>query len=540
MSLKTKLATALFLFLSVLLVRAQNPKLIVWITVDQMRYEMLHRFKYRWTPQGMLRILNQGFVFHNAQYNYIPTYTGPGHASLFTGTSPNVHGIIANSWFNRSAGKMIYCTESQQAVQSTANSALKSQSPVNLLSSTLGDELRINTHNQSKVIAVSLKDRAAILPAGRHGNAAYWLDESSAQFVSSAWYMNALPKWAISFNQDLDILGRVKKGWQTYAPLQTYSASTADDMFYEASPTGSDKAVFPYVYDKKQNPGTWIKGTPHGNSLVTDFAIQAIISEKLGFDEYCDVLSISYSSTDIIAHATGPRAVEVEDTYLRLNLELEKLFKILDEKLGASNYLLVLSADHAGGEVPAYLEANNLPAGILTDTQVLIHLRKLLQHQFSDSLLVQTVCNNQIYLNRNRINEAVFGNLILHKIQDALYALDGIAQVYTAEAIQTQAFAEASMAQKIQNGFMPQRSGDLVYTLKPQWMDHDVRGTTHGSGYIYDTHVPLLFVGFGIKKGASYQAVSITQIAPTLSELLKITRPSGCSEKPLSEILENP
>lgn len=507
----------------------QTPKLVVWITVDQMRYEMLNRYAHRWTNNGLKRFLDSGFVFKNAHYNYVPTYTGPGHASLFTGTTPKVHGIVGNHWFSRRNATLVYCTY---------DSVLKNQpSPRHLQSSTIGDELRLSNGNASKVIAVSLKDRSAIFPAGRHGNAAYWFDEKQMNFISTSWYVNELPKWVTSFNGNLNLNSRIKKGWKPYYALSTYTASTPDAMPFEASPTGSEYAVFPYEYDKRVHPGTWIKGTPQGNSLVTDFAIQAITSEALGTDAYCDLISISYSSTDIIGHATGPRSVETEDTYIRLNMEFERLFQFLDTQLGPLHYLVVLSADHGAGDVPKFLNAQNLPAGLITDKEVLQYVRRFCQINYNDSAIVQQVCNNNIYLNVS-LNGSSSKTQVLYGIRNALKQLQGIAEAYTADEITQATGTEGSSIMQIHNGFMPSHSGDLVYTLKPQWMDHELKGTTHGSGYDYDTHVPLLFLGSGISKGHSFERVNITQIASTLSELLHISKPSGCTSQPLIQLLK--
>ncbi|MFZ9453707.1 MAG: alkaline phosphatase family protein [Bacteroidia bacterium] len=507
---------------------SQTPKLVVWITVDQMRYEMLHRYKHRWTTNGIKRFTDSGFVFNNAHYNYVPTYTGPGHASLFTGTTPRVHGIVGNHWYSRSKAKMVYCTN---------DTVLKNQpSPQHLQSSTIGDELRLSNSNNSKVIAVSLKDRSAIFPAGRHGNAAYWFDEHHMQFITSAWYMQSLPKWVNTFNKNLNIYDRVKKGWKPYYALSTYTASTPDTMSFEASPTGSARAVFPYEYLKTDAPGTWIKGSPQGNALVTDFAMEAINAEALGTDSYCDLLSISYSSTDIIGHATGPRSVETEDTYIRLNIEFEKLFSFLDARIGAEHYMVILSADHGAAEVPKFLIDQNIPAGLLTDDNVLQHLKRYCQINFKDSTLVEHVCNHNIYL-KSEVSSNVPKIQLINSLRFALTQLQGIAQVFNADEIIQATGADGSSIMQIHNGFMPEHSGDLVYTLKPQWMDHESKGTTHGSGYNYDTHVPLLFVGFGISKGHSFEHVNITQIASTLAELLHICKPSGCTALPLNALL---
>lgn len=533
---KTVRFILLILFLSLSSI-AQNKKetpakvkLLVGIVVDQMRNEYLYRYWNRFGNGGFKRLINQGLYYRNMHFNYIPTYTGPGHASIYTGTTPRHHGIIGNDWLVKGSTVTIGCVKDSSVKTVGANNRSGMASPKNLLCSTLGDELKLSTNGKSKVIGIALKDRSAIFPAGHSGNAAYWLDEQSGDFVSSSWYMESEPRWLKNFNDEHYTRKYLEKWWSTLYPIETYSASFSDDSKFEAVPSKKDFAVFPYEYKAfiEKSDYSIIKATPFGNSLTKDLALECLVKEELGKDEYTDLFSISFSSSDVIGHAYGPRAVETEDAYLRLDKDIEELLNRLDKEVGKGNYLVFLTADHGADEVPNQMLERKLPAGYARDTRILRATRKFLLGAYGDSLLLTAISNEQLYLNEKRC-EALRIELdeISERLSRFLCTQNGIAEAYPSKVIRYGSFDNQDIKSYLQNGYNFKLSGHVCYTLKPGWMDHGEKGTTHGSGYEYDTHVPFILYGNGIPTGEIMEWCCIPQIAPSLAEWLRIARPNA-------------
>lgn len=517
---------------------AQNsrPKLVVAVVVDQMRSDYISRYWDRFGKGGFRRLVEQGYNFRNTHYNYIPTYTGPGHASIFTGTTPRTHGIIANDWFEKSTGKTVYCVQDEQVQSTGTESPAGKASPARLLSSTIGDELKMSSNGRSKVFAVAIKDRSAVLPAGHAANGAFWMDDKDGKFVTSSWYMKTLPAWVEDFNNRKLAQAYLKNGWTTLYPVQSYTNSIADNNNYENSPFGP-APVFPHNLDKYTGAGNFstIKGTPFGSSITKDLAITCIRKESLGKDEFPDLLSISFSSPDHIAHTFGPRSVEVEDTYLRLDKDLEELMLVLDNEVGKDQYVLFLTADHGGADNPTHLLDNKIPAGYLTDGALRGMLKEFFKNNYGDTSLLSDVNNAQVYLDEKKIIQK---NLQLGEVEERcsgfLRGIPGISEVYSSTTLRNGGFPATDYRALLQNGYSHARSGNICYILQPAWMDNAPKGTTHGAGYNYDTHVPLLFFGSGIHKGENFDHVPVTSIAPTISELLLIPQPNSCASIPLN------
>ncbi len=510
------------------------PKLIVGIIVDQMRYDYIYKYWNKYGNDGFKRLVSEGFFCKNANYNYVPTYTGPGHASVYTGTTPSVHGIIANSWIDRLSDKEIYCSwdDKENGVGTTTERG--KMSPRNLLTTTVCDELRIGTNKKAKVIGIAIKDRGAILPAGHTANAAYWFDGNSS-WISSTYYMKELPGWVAEFNKKENVKKYLAQPWSTLLPIEQYTESSGDDNAWELPFQGEAKPVFPHNLPeimKTSGPGL-IATTPFGNSLTKDFAIEAIKNENLGKENAADFLAVSFSSTDYIGHRFGPQSVEVEDCYLRLDKDLAELLKFIDAWAGKNNALVFLTADHGASDAPGYLAENRIPSGTIFEKTVSDSLKKLALRTFGDSAGVVRFANSQVYLNKNYIQKKnlSYEDLCWKFGSYALY-LPGVADMLTASQLQSSSFTDP-VKNKIQNGYNRQRSGDVVLVLQPGWVEDYKTGTTHGSAYSYDTHVPLLFWGWNIKPGSSAEAVNITDIAPTLSLMLNIQYPSGCTGKPI-------
>lgn len=509
-----------------------KPKLVIGIVVDQMRNDYIYRYWNRFGSGGFKRLIGQGLYFRNLHFNFIPTYTGPGHASIYTGTTPKHHGIIGNDWVIKGSGIRVGCVQDSTVKPVGTKNRSGMASPKNLLSTTLGDELKLSNNGKSKVIGIALKDRSAILPAGHMGNAAYWMDDQSGEFVTSSWYMEDEPRWLKNFNDEHLPKKYLEKWWSPLYPIESYTASLPDENKYEAVPSKKEFPVFPYEYKTfiEKSDFSILKATPFGNSITKDLALECLVKEELGKDDFPDLFCISFSSSDIIGHAYGPRSVEVEDTYLRLDKDLEELLNKLDKEVGKGNYLVFLTADHGGADVPNHLRDQKIPAGLIRENKILKDARKFLLSAYGDSLLLSTVSNEQLYLNEKRC-DALRLDLedVSERLSRFLCTVNGIAEAYPFNAIKYGSFGQQDIRSRLQNGYNFKLSGHVCYTLKPGWIDHGEKGTTHGSGYDYDTHVPLIFYGNGIAAGENLDYCSIDQIAASLSELLKINRPSASS-----------
>ncbi len=518
-----------------------STKLVVGIVVDQMRYDYLTRFWNKFGDSGFKRLVNEGYNCKNNHYNYVPTYTGPGHASIYTGTTPKYHGIISNNWYDKEIKKTVYCAGDGN-VQSVGTQDVAGQmSPQRMKTTTFADENRLFTQMRGKTIGISIKDRGAILPAGHTANAAYWFHgKNEGSWITSTYYMNELPKWVQKFNKKKTTETYFKE-WNTLYDISTYTESGDDLNNFEGGFYGKETATFPYdlAVLKDQNNGFDIlKGTPYGNSIVADFAIAAITEEQLGQDNITDVLAVSFSSTDYIGHNFGVNSKEIEDTYIRLDLELERLLKTLDDKVGIGNYTLFLTADHGAVNVPTYLQSIKIPAGYINSSKSKQALNNFMFNTFKSTELIESVSNNQIFLNRKKIKEL---NLELDDVQEAIVNeiidYENVDKAYTAETMNTVAFT-TGIEELLQNGFNQKRSGDVLYVNDPAVISYSKTGSTHGSGLNYDTHVPLLFFGNGINQGSTITKTRVVDIAPTISALLGISFPNGATGEPLGFVLE--
>ncbi|MGY0427144.1 MAG: alkaline phosphatase family protein, partial [Polaribacter sp.] len=338
-----------------------KPKLVVGIVIDQMRYDYLIRYAERYGEGGFKRILKDGFSLQNAEFNYIPTYTAVGHTSIYTGTTPSYHGIISNNWYDKFLKKTIYCVDDNNYKTVGNNGNAGRKSPKRMYTTTVSDELHLAQNMRGKVIGISLKDRAAILPVGHTANAAYWYDGgNNNQWITSSYYMKKLPNWVKKFNKNNKTDAYLNSSWNTLYDIKTYTHSIADDNEFEKTLVGQEKPTFPKNLKKlraKNGNFDLIKAIPFGNSITEDFAEAAIRGEHLGKSDSVDFLSISFSSTDYVGHRYGLAAVETEDTYLRLDKDLADFFSFLDKKVGKGNYTLFLTEDHGAVNVPAYLQA---------------------------------------------------------------------------------------------------------------------------------------------------------------------------------------
>ena len=516
----------------------KKPKLIVGIVVDQMRQDYLYKYADRYSEDGFKRLINEGFMMKNGHYNYIPTYTGPGHASVYTGTTPATHGIIGNNWYVKSTGESIYCA-GDSTVSNVGGTPDNGQiSPRNLLTTTITDELRFASNKRSKVVGIAIKDRGASLPAGHLGDA-YWFDSENGDFMTSTYYHDELPAWVKAFNAKKLPDSYLNQSWETLYPIDTYTQSIADDNPFEASFSGKELSTFPYnlaeLREQNGGPGL-IAATPFGNSLTLDFAIAAIEGENLGKGKETDFLAMSFSSPDYIGHRFGPASVELEDNYLRLDRDMATLLQYLDKTIGEGEYLIFLTADHGVADVATYMESEKVPSGNLNVSYIRSQLIGYMIAVYGAGDWILNVSNEQVFLNEKLAKDQ---KLDLGKIEDelALFLLRfrGIKEVYTATTMKTAAFEEGR-AHSLQNGYNHKSSGNLLLILEPGWLTGGAKGTSHGTGFTYDTHVPILFFGWNVKSGSSSRYASITDIAPTLSMMLGIRLPNGSTGQPIIEI----
>jgi predicted AlkP superfamily pyrophosphatase or phosphodiesterase len=508
-----------------------QPRLVIGIVVDQMRYDYLYRFYDQYSENGFKRLLKEGMNFTFTQYNYIPTYTGPGHSSIYTGTVPYYHGIISNDWYDKKLKKIIYCVKDDSVRTVGADNNAGRMSPVNLRVTTMTDQLRMSNNGHSKVFAISLKDRAAILPGGHMANAAYWYDGKSGNFISSTYYMKELPAWVNRFNDRKLPSALMSSDWQLEKD-KNYTVSLPDDGPGEEDLFKEGKTTFPHQFTKlsEVEKRERIKDTPFGNDLLADFLTELIKNEKPGQGEYCDFIAVSFSSTDYVGHAYGPNSMEIMDTYLKFDKQIARILDTLDQCVGKGNYLLFLTADHGVKPNNAYLETNRISAGFISSGSINDKLMEYCKIQFGAPRIIEALQDNQIYLNHALLDTLKLStNEVSSKLTSYLREnFPMIGTILTKEEL-IRRTPSRSMNSFILNGYNIARSGDLAFELTQNHItsDNNDEATTHQSSYDYDTHVPLIFFGWHIKPGESNSEVFIEDVAPTISNLIHIQEPDA-------------
>ena len=515
---------------------------MVGIVVDQMRWDYLYRFYDRYQSNGFKRLLNEGFSCENTNLDYIPTVTAAGHTCIYTGSVPAIHGVAGNDFTIQATGKSMYCTEDTTVQTVGSTSKAGEMSPRNLLTTTVTDELRLATNFRSKVIGIALKDRGGILPAGHSANAAYWFDDATGNWITSTYYMNDLPAWVKKFNDQKLADKYLKQDWNALYPLNTYIQSAPDNSpRYEGKFKGTDAPTMPIKTSQLMTGKDYslIRSTPYGNSITLDMAEAAIQNEQLGKNTVTDFLAVSLSSTDYIGHQFGVNAVEIEDTYLRLDRDLANFFSYLDKSVGKGNYTVFLTADHGAAHNPTYLTDHNIPAGVWQASTYLKELNSMLAKKYGIDNAVLNFGNYQVNLNNRAIAEK--------KVSDYAIKLDCIAYLQkqngVAFAVDMQNAQTANIPEplrlRIINGYNIERSGAIQIILKPGWYDgHGATGTTHGTWNPYDTHIPLVFMGWGIPHGHTNASIHMTDIAPTVAALLHIQTPNGTVGLPIMDLLK--
>jgi predicted AlkP superfamily pyrophosphatase or phosphodiesterase len=516
-----------------------RPKLVVGIVVDQMRWDYLYRYYDRYSAGGFKRLLNEGFSCENTYIDYIPTVTAIGHSTVYTGSVPAIHGIAGNDFIIQATGKNMYCTEDPtvQTVGSTSNAG--QMSPRNLLASTITDELKLATNFRSKVIGIALKDRGGILPAGHAANAAYWYDDLTGNWISSTYYMKDLPEWVKNFNNLKQPAKYLSQQWTTLYPIDTYKQSTADNVPYEGLFKGETTPTFPHDLPSiKGSTFGAIRSTPFANTFTLDFAKTSIQDENLGADDITDFLAVSLSTPDYIGHHFGPNSIEVEDNYLRLDRDFTEFFSYLDKKVGKGNYTVFLSADHAAAHNPGFLTDNKIPAGYWPSGQYVKELNQVLGGKYNAEGIVLGLNNYQVHLNNTLISKNKLDEQAIRKdCVELLRTKEGVAFVVDQKNAGSASIPD-EIRNRIINGYNPDRSGVIQIILKPGWFSGGKTGTNHGVWNPYDSHIPLLFMGWGINQGKTNRPTHMTDIAATVAALLRVQEPNGNIGKPIVEVLK--
>ncbi|QHN02594.1 alkaline phosphatase family protein [Granulicella sp. WH15] len=498
-----------------------RPKLILAIAIDQFRYDYTTRFRDRYTG-GLATMLSQGAVFVDAHQDHFPTVTATGHATFLTGSVPATSGIIGNDWYDRALGKTITSVEDAKTTLLGAGSGKEGASPHNLIVSTLGDEIKIADRGTSKVIGISMKDRAAILPAGRMADAAYWIDNQSGNVVSSTWYQSKLPEWVEQFNSTKPALKYLGATWFPIGK-DAFSAKPFITLSNIAN-----KAYF----------SEWEK-TPYANDMLEELAEQVLRHEDLGHHNGTDVLTISFSANDHLGHAVGPDAPEVEDMSVYTDRVLAKLLDAAVKQAGGlENLLVVVTADHGVSPVPEVNTARKMPGGRIDKKEYLGKIQDALTKKFGEGKWLLGVQESGFYFNYDLIaQKKLKPSAVEDEAAAAAMTLPYVARTYTRTQLLKHEAAQSQIDEYVARAFFPQRGPDVIVIMKPYYLGGD-SGTGHGSPYDYDSHVPLIFYGSKVRAGVYSKRVGVSDVAPTLAAILQIETPSGNVGHVLEQVAE--
>lgn len=522
----------------------EKPKLVVNIVIEQMRYDLLQRYWPKFTTEGFKKLVNEGTLCKNAFYDYLITESAPGYATIATGTTPSNHGIVSDYWYDRLKNKKQYCVEDKTLATTLPHFDNHKYSPHLLIGSSLGDEMRMSNYKQSKVISISLKNYAAVLTSGHLANQAYWFDDKTAFWTSSAFYVDSLNDWVNDFNEKKIIDIYLSRQWNTLLPIEQYEESLSDNNSYEEGFLNNQQ-TFPYdlaalsqVYGKKI-----IKYTPYGNTYTKDFSIAAIVNEKLGKDDYTDLLTIGFSTTSYINELFGIRSVELEDIYLRLDKDIAHFLHFLDDFVGRENVLVVLTSDRGAADNQKYYEEIGMPTGKFNSDKAISVLESYLKAIYGRANWVKGYYDRQIYLNQLLIESSKIPlDEIQLKAAQFLVQFKGVANATTASILQGTNFNDG-MLRKFKKSYNIERSGDILISLEPGWIEENNRKENiayfkQSSPYRYDTHVPLIWFGWKINHKEILRPVNISDIAPSISNLLNIAYPSGATGKPIEGLIK--
>jgi type I phosphodiesterase/nucleotide pyrophosphatase len=502
-------------------VREPEIRLVLLIAVDQFRYDYLTRFRADYSG-GLRRLLTDGAVFTNANLEHYPTVTAVGHATMLTGATPSESGIIGNDWFDRETGTTV-TSVSDSTVTVVGSPTGSAASPRRLLVSTVGDELKLASRaakgaaEAPRVFSISLKDRSAILPGGRSADAAYWWDTKSGRFVTSSYYTAALSPWVQTYN---DLKRADRYAGRTWAPLATPALSL------RTLPADVGAPLYDAVY-----------GSPFGNDELLAFATELLQKEALGTRHVTDLLSVSFSSNDSVGHTYGPDSPQVRDIAIRTDATIGELLRTVDRLVGLSHVLVAFTTDHGVAPVPETLTARGLPGGRITTKDLFDPLQRALTTQFGEGKWLLATAGSAPYLNYELIDSLKLDAAAVRRVAaTAMTQLPHVARVYTRDQLLRGEVANDRIGSRVLRGFNARRSGDLEIILEPYWM-RQAQGTTHGTPYNYDAHIPIILMGPRIRAGEYAEAVALNDLAPTLATLVGVEIPSASVGRVLTEAL---
>ena len=543
----------------------KRPRLVVLIVVDQFRYDYLERFGDLFGPDGFRRLMRDGASWTQSNYDHMPTYTAPGHGTMMTGAYPAESGIIGNEWLDRATGKRITSVSDESVKLLGGNPTDPASSPSRLMASTVGDELRLATNDRAKVIGISVKDRSAILPAGRHANAAYWFNWLTGTMVSSTYYFNQLPGWVTNFNNTKPADKYFGVKWERLLPEAEYlKRAGPDDPKWEdvSNAWTPDTNTFPHtITGGVTTPGqkfyTALDYSPFTNDILVSFAQEAIVNEQLGQDDDTDVLTVSFSANDYVGHRFGPYSQEVMDVTLRTDRNIATLLDFIDSRIGLTNTLVAFTADHGVSPIPEHAAAMGMGGGRVPFATVMGKIQAAISARYNpqgkkpdptaDYLLRfqegtawrEWFINNNIYFNydalkRDGVDVEEFSRVVVA----AALSVAGIARCFSRlQLLRGATSVTDPIERRALHGFYPSRSGDVVMVAEPYKYIAETITATHGSPYSYDTHVPTIIMGAGVNAGRYLEPATPADIAPTLSAILRITAPSNSTGRVLVEAL---
>lgn len=521
------------------------PKLVVAILVDQLRYEYLEKFHHQFSKGGFRRLTDEGAFMTFARYDYSPTITGPGHASFFSGSTPSMHGIISNEWYDRRTQQMMYCVIDPDVKPVGTDTPAGQMSPRNFTGSTFSDMMRL--HYQSKVIGLSMKDRGAILPSGKKPAGAYWFESNTGNFITSSHYVTELPEWVRKFNERKRAAEFIGQKWTRLLDAKEYP--WADEAEGENPLEGEKTTTFDHTVAISPHEGfETIMPTPYGNQILLELAKAAIDAEQLGQGLHPDVLTVSFSSVDYAGHRFGPYSQEVQDVVLRLDRQLEELFQHLDQKLGKGNVAIMLTADHGVCPTPEFARSQGLDGDRADSRALMLDLVAKLNERFgpgkylmlAPKKLTPVFQDGNLYFNSEALREKQISHAdMVSFIREWALGTGKFHSVYGREQL-LDGRAPGIIGQRVMNGFNAERSGDVVLVYKPYIISVTGKGTTHGSPFSYDTHIPVLFQGAPFNPGRYADEFYITDIVPTLCAALHIDQPAMSMGKPAVKVLRAP
>lgn len=509
---------------------SEKPKLIIGIVVDGMRYDYVYRYWDNFQENGFKKLINEGTFCKNANYNYLFTQSNVGYATISTGAMPSSHGIISDKLYNRSKGKMVYCTKDNSVKCVGSDNKNANMSPKELLTSTIADELKLSNNDNSKIITVSINAGASILAGGHTTDVSYWFDKETGNWITSSFYIDSLPNWVVDFNNKKIPDIYLNRQWNPALPVERYSDGNTQGKskrigFYK-------KSGFPYDLlnlKKKSKNYTVLENTPFGNTYTKDFAIAAILNENLGKDNYPDYLSVGFTSTGIIGQSCGINSIELEDAYVRLDKEIAHFLSFVNNNIGKNNVLIFLTSNHGSAYAPQTLIDKKIPAGYFNSDRAMLLLRTYMNAVYGRGDWIKVYYDKSIYLNRNLIEDSQLSlKDVQTKVAQFLIQFSGVANAVTASTLENTDFSKG-IFKKMQNSFNQERSGDVIINLEPAWIEKGDYVTQSNSPYNYDTHVPLIWYGWKIKRSTLNRKVLINDIAPTIANFLNIAQPNACT-----------